>query len=519
MKPTITAAVLGFVVLGACSVLNAPEALDAEGSGGSSTGATGNAGGKDNTGGSKNQGGDGTSGTMIGSAGCGLDCPEGGAPPIGRDCDVSADDCGSTAPICDATAFECRPCASDPECNTELQLPYCVKTGAETGRCVECVSPADCSDATPVCNPLGVCRICVEHSECASGVCDPSGTCVAEGEIVYALAQTGNSNATCGTLADPCLRVTTAVGKLTAQRSTLVLIETAAAFDNESASLPAVRGLKVIGNGVTIQSSSGMSVFRVPPNAGVTFHNVVIEGATDEDEGGIECTDGEIVVEGSTLQDNGVGVLAMDCDVTVTRSRILHNANPLTFSQAGIVAGCTVDGCNKRLLVTQNRFIDNGVAIYNWNQLNATLENNLFLRNGADGYTRVLELRATNTRLAYNTLVENYNSCTYVGIVACIGTCTSIGNISFRSFPAETEPCYDQVWYGTMPTYSLTEITQPGGTNKTGDPLFVDAANGDFTPGPTSPALNAGNPADAPMDDIDGNPRGDAPDMGAFEAQ
>jgi hypothetical protein len=220
------------------------------------------------------------------------------------------------------------------------------------------------------------------------------------------------------------------------------------------------------------------------------------------------------------LQNNGVAVLAQDCDVTVTRSRILNNANPLTYSQAGVAARCTVEGCDKRLVVTQNRFIDNGVAIYVYNQLNATIENNLFLRNGADGYTRVIELRAVTTRFAYNTLIENYNGCTYVGVVACDqGTCNNIGNISYRSFPAETEPCYDQVWYNGAVSYSLTEITQPGAGNKTGDPLFVDAANGDYTPGAGSPALNAGNAADAPDVDIDGNARGNAPDMGAFEAQ
>jgi hypothetical protein len=106
-----------------------------------------------------------------------------------------------------------------------------------------------------------------------------------------------------------------------------------------------------------------------------------------------------------------------------------------------------------------------------------------------------------------------------VGLVACdSGVCDSIGNISYRSFPAVTEPCYDQVWYNTMPSYSLTEIAHPGVTNKVGDPLFVDAATGDFTPGAGSPAIDGGNPADAPTVDIDGNPRDSAPDMGAFEA-
>jgi hypothetical protein len=70
-------------------------------------------------------------------------------------------------------------------------------------------------------------------------------------------------------------------------------------------------------------------------------------------------------------------------------------------------------------------------------------------------------------------------------------------------------------------SYNLTEVPFPGATNKTGDPLFVDAANGDFTPGAGSPALDNGDPADMPPGDFNGNKRpvGDGPDIGAIEAQ
>jgi hypothetical protein len=88
----------------------------------------------------------------------------------------------------------------------------------------------------------------------------------------------------------------------------------------------------------------------------------------------------------------------------------------------------------------------------------------------------------------------------------------------YPSYAAPSQPRYAPAGYTTEPSYSLTEITHPGGTNKTGDPLFVNASTGDFTPGSGSPALDGGNPADAPMVDINGNPRGSAPDIGAFEA-
>ena len=64
-------------------------------------------------------------------------------------------------------------------------------------------------------------------------------------------------------------------------------------------------------------------------------------------------------------------------------------------------------------------------------------------------------------------------------------------------------------------------VIEPGPGNLSGNPLFIDAENGNFRLSPYSPAIGAGTLTGAPSTDIEGNPRpnpeGSNPDMGAYE--
>jgi hypothetical protein len=58
---------------------------------------------------------------------------------------------------------------------------------------------------------------------------------------------------------------------------------------------------------------------------------------------------------------------------------------------------------------------------------------------------------------------------------------------------------------------------QPGVSNVTGDPLFIDAAKGDLRLKKGSPAVNAGTSDNFPIRDYSGRLRDARPDIGAFE--
>ena len=103
---------------------------------------------------------------------------------------AESSDCGVAQPICEN--FECVACTdvtdgADACESKDSDTALCADNGANTGRCVECETSAECTDPLrPTCGADGLCKGCIEHADCTSGVCNrDSGECVPASQIFY----------------------------------------------------------------------------------------------------------------------------------------------------------------------------------------------------------------------------------------------------------------------------------------------------------------------------------------------
>ena len=89
-------------------------------------------------------------------------------------CGTDTDCKSGSASLCDPTGHFCAECTQAAPCPTQGGTP---KT-CFGGRCVKCYSQAQCSGATPVCDPsAGECVQCLANAQCADGDVCQDHTC------------------------------------------------------------------------------------------------------------------------------------------------------------------------------------------------------------------------------------------------------------------------------------------------------------------------------------------------------
>ena len=100
------------------------------------------------------------------------------------------------------------------------------------------------------------------------------------------------------------------------------------------------------------------------------------------------------------------------------------------------------------------------------------------------------------------------------GAISCVFSSPTITNsILWGNVPDEISLYSSEL----AASFCAVNSGWPGEGNISDDPLLVNQGGGDYHLGDGSPCINAGTPAGAPVDDIEGNPRGTVPCIGAYE--
>jgi hypothetical protein len=310
--------------------------------------------------------------------------------------------------------------------------------------------------------------------------------------------------------------MSTAVSKMTDERSNLIMVPTNQLVTNDAFAAPSGFDVTIYGNGVNMNPAA--DVF-ISTNDTLTLIDLNISGNLDPDQTLVQCTAGSLRVIDSHLANSGIGIDADQCNVEVTTSVFD------TFSGGGLSSICTA--CDTLTFnVSRSIFREAPTAIFT-GVSNSQIVNNIFQDVALASYNRGIQLSAIGALFAFNTIYRS-GSCLYTGTVSCTGNELLVSsNLTYANTEA-AGPCYDQVYYqcdnaGLENTleHAFAETTWPGATNASGDPLMTNPNGGDFSLQAGSPAIDFGNPDIAPVVDFYGNPRsvGAAPDAGAIEFQ
>lgn len=408
------------------------------------------------------------------------------ADPMTTAC-VVPEDCTTPArPVCDVDdTGTCVRCSEPADCTRFSDFPFC-DTGS--GACVECVSSSDCTSSDqPVCGADHACRACALDVECATGVCNKgTGACVPENQIVFVAPAGGG--AAC-TRAAPCATITAGV---TATDGTRRYILVAAGSYSERV-LASARAFTLIGTGADLSAATAGPLFEIQGASNVAIEGLRVHDGLGGTGDGVRCSDAgggasTLMLRGARVENNsGRGVSATNCAVTIEAARIIGND----------VGGLVVSGGE------------------------ISVRNSFIAKNGDPSSTVGGVDLGTPTALTFefNTLFDNFATSGFAGGVQCRS-----GSLRTLSNNIIVGQLADQVSSTNCDfSYTISNEAITGGTNSTTAPTFVDSAGNDFHLQAGSSGIDGADPAATLATDIDGQarpaPAGGRADIGADEVQ
>jgi parallel beta-helix repeat protein len=283
-----------------------------------------------------------------------------------------------------------------------------------------------------------------------------------------------------------------------------------------------VSGNNILGN--TAGDNGGGIIIADCSGRVVQVRNNVISDNNADAGGGIAIGNALCVIDGNTIENNtatnfvggGICVTGSGSNATIRNNAIKSN----TCGDWG--GGIALYGAGA-VSITGNMIMGNtatgsngcGGGISFFSTPGGSVTNNVITENGADSAGGGVCCGVSSPTMVNNTISGNQTSGSGGGI-ACIwsSVLTVLNTILWMDGPDEVYVDGDS---NIDITYSDIQGGWTGEGNINADPLFVGFRDYHLQAG--SPCIDAGTPSGAPPDDIEGNPRDEFPDMGAYEYQ
>ena len=249
-------------------------------------------------------------------------------------------------------------------------------------------------------------------------------------------------------------------------------------------------------------------------------HNIIEENFGGIIGGGIAVhPGGSPQIQHNTIRKNsasyGGGIRSYSSSPFIIKNII--EANDALLSGGGLSVEGGGTPTIQQNIIRQNYTGSSGGGI-KCDSTSPVITNNIIEANYADFGGGGLYCRISAPLIINNTIVENVTEGNGGGIYCGYESFPMVLNTILWANSLDEIYVYSSA-IGITVTYSDVQGGWEGEGNIDADPLFVDPGNGDFHLQPDSPCIDAGTPDGAPTDDIEGNPRDEFPDMGAYEYQ